>query len=101
MSTYTVAQIRDGTGWAPGQLFMPVAHGLVIEDQDRLRIALHRIITNWCAAGHRDESVMLDEVMAVIACGGSHERCGACGSVHPAGELHHCWPGEPGDPPDA
>ena len=69
MSTYTVAQIRDGTGWKPGQRFMPVAEGLVIEDQDRLRIALHRIITSWCAAGHPDESVMLDEAMAVITSG--------------------------------
>jgi hypothetical protein len=28
------------------------------------------------------------------------ERCQMCGSVYPAGQLHHCMPGEPGDPRD-
>jgi hypothetical protein len=25
-------------------------------------------------------------------------QCPACGSVYPAASLHHCMPGEPGDP---
>jgi hypothetical protein len=37
---------------------------------------------------------------AVITEGIPGRRCLACGSVYPVGSLHHCMPGEPGDPPD-
>jgi len=29
------------------------------------------------------------------------QRCVSCGSFYPAGQIHHCMPGEPGDPRDA